>query len=324
MKKRYTGLLAAACALAINHGASAQQLEKLVYLTPAPHFLPGFGPQVIAQGRGYYREEGLDVSFESGKGGVDVAKQLGAGNAIVGGMVGDSPIIVRSNGVPIRIIASLGGRSLMQLVVREDSGIGTLKDLKGKKVSVMSFQDTGYYSLLGLLKSVGLTKGDLDIQALGPSGVWKFLTENKVQAMSGAPDFIPPVEGSGTKIRIVPSDEVFPSMAQVIGASDATIRERPDLLRRFVKATLRGMKDIEADPDGTADAFVGFTGQWKGQEEAIRSAFRYYAKLVYPSAKAPGETDPVRLAKLQSFYKEADIIRTESPVEELYTNQFIR
>src|SRR5436190_24011665 len=88
--------------------------EKVTYLLPAPVFLPAFGPWILAQQRGYYAEEGLEVTFESGKGGVDTAKQVGAGNALVGGAIGDTPIIVRANGVPVRAVALLGGGSLMQ------------------------------------------------------------------------------------------------------------------------------------------------------------------------------------------------------------------
>ena len=51
--------------------------EKVTYLLPAPAFLPAFGPWMLAQGKGYYAEEGLEVEFVTARGGVDVAKQVG-------------------------------------------------------------------------------------------------------------------------------------------------------------------------------------------------------------------------------------------------------
>src|SRR3546814_1030743 len=53
---------------------------------------------MVAQQRGYFKAEGLNVTFQIAKGGVDVAKQVGAGNAVVGGGIGDTSIIVRPNG----------------------------------------------------------------------------------------------------------------------------------------------------------------------------------------------------------------------------------
>ena len=80
-------LLLALC-LALTSGAGAA--EKITYLLPAPAFLPAFGPWMLAKARGYYADEGLDVTFQTAKGGVDVAKQVGAGNAPIGGGIGDT------------------------------------------------------------------------------------------------------------------------------------------------------------------------------------------------------------------------------------------
>ena len=115
--------------------------------------LPAFGPIQLAKGKGYFAEAGLEVNFAVGRGGVDVAKQVGAGNAPLGGIVADAPIMVRGNGVPIKMVAVFGGKGFMQTVVREDSGIEKPADLKGKTITVMSFQDTTFYALLGLLAS---------------------------------------------------------------------------------------------------------------------------------------------------------------------------
>src|SRR6185295_15148056 len=151
-------ILALVAALQILAPAQADAAEAVTYLFPAPPSLPAFGPIQIAKGKGYFTEAGLDVSYAVGRGGVDVAKQVGAGNAPLGGIVGDGPIMVRSNGVPIKIVAMFGGKGFMQLVAREDSGITKPADLKGKTISVMSFQDTTFYALLGLLASAGLTR----------------------------------------------------------------------------------------------------------------------------------------------------------------------
>src|SRR4029077_17383911 len=167
---------AAALALCVTtlHGvAPARADEKITYLFPAPPILPAFGPIQIAKGKGYFSQAGLDVNYAVGRGGVDVAKEVGAGNVPLGGIVADAPIVVRQNGVPVKIVALFGGKGFMQLVVRADSGIQKPADLKGKTITVMSYQDTTFYALLGLLASAGLTQNDVDIQAAGPVGVWQ-------------------------------------------------------------------------------------------------------------------------------------------------------
>src|SRR5712691_2010734 len=255
--------------------------ETVTYLFPAPPSLPAFGPIQLAQGKGYFKEAGLEVKFAVGRGGVDVAKQVGAGNAPLGGIVADGPVMVRQNGVPIKIVALFGGKGFMQLVVREDSGIAKPADLKGKTITVMSYQDTTFYALLGLLASAGLTQDDVNIQAVGPTGVWEFVAAGKSAGMAGVPDWIPPVQAAGVKVKIMPTDEFFPHMAQGIAASDQIIKDKPEMVRAFVKAALRGMKDIMDDPAAAADDFVKFVPEWKGKEDQVKAAFVYYDKLVY-------------------------------------------
>jgi len=298
--------------------------ETITYLFPAPPSLPAFAPIRLAKGKGYFAEAGIDVNFVVARGGVDVAKQVGAGNAPLGGIVADAPIMVRQNGVPIKIVAVFGGRGFMQLVVREDSGIETPADLKGKTISVMSFQDTTYYALLGLLASAGLTPDDLNIQSAGPSGVWELVATGKAAGMAGVPDWIPPVRAAGVKVRVIPSDTFFPHMAQAIAVSDEVIKEKPELVGRFVKAALHGMKDIMDDPDKAADDFVAFVPEWKGKEATVKIALNYYATLVYPGQKQLGEVNAERLGNLQDFYLAKGIIQRKSPVEDLYTNAFIK
>ena len=60
---------------------AANAAEKLTYLFPAPEVLPAFSPYQLAKAKGYYTDEGIDVTFQVGKGGADVAKQVALGNA---------------------------------------------------------------------------------------------------------------------------------------------------------------------------------------------------------------------------------------------------
>ena len=313
-----------AAAATVSAPAHAQQLEEVTYLLPAPAFLPAFGPWMLAQARGYYAKEGLKVNFVAAKGGVDVAKQVGAGNAQIGGAIGDTPIIARANGVPVKSVAVLGGRSLMQLAVHDDKGINGPKDLKGRTVTTMAYQDTTYYALLGMLASQGLSKNDVDAQAAGPAGVWQLFAARKADAMAAVPDWIASAREAGAKMKLFSSDDYFKSMSQAILASDDMISKRPDLIGKLVRATLRGMQDIMRDPKGAARDYVAAMPQHKGKEAYIEEVFGLYNTYVYPGQKQLGAMDPERLSAVQKFYVKEGIVAREAPLGDLYTNQFVQ
>ena len=309
---------------AVTIGSVPASAEDITYLLPAPLSLPAFGPFVLAQQRGYFKAEGLNVTFQVGKGGVDVAKQVGAGNAVIGGGIGDTPIIVRPNGVPVKAVAVLGGGALMQLVLDKDKGLTTVKDLKGKTVTVLAYQDTTYFALLGMLASQGMTKDDVNAQAGGPVNVWKLFIAGQSDAFASTPDWTALIMLAKKNIEVIPSDSLFKSMAQAIIASDDTIKNNPQLIEKVVRATLKGMKDIMADPAAAAVDFVKATPELAGKEDFVTLSFKLYNQYVYGGQKVLGEMDEQRLTALQDFYAKEGLIKSKTAVKDLYTNQFVK
>lgn len=314
---------AAALALASLAATPVHAQEKITYLLPAPFVLPSFAPYVIARERGFYKEENLEINFEVGKGGIDVAKQVGAGTVDIGHGPGDGSIVVRPNGVPIKIVAMLGGGSLGALIVNGNSTVKSPSDLKGKTVTVMSYQDGTFYTLLGMLGAVGLTRNDVDIQAVGPTNVWQLLLAGKSEAMLGVPDWIGAMSDNGGSPRVVPTDQYFVGLPQTIIASDRAIREKPELIRRFVRATLRGLNEIVRDPDAAAKVYLKAMPQYAGKEASITRVINLYAQRVFKSDKPIGTIDVARLEKTQDFYAQHAIIQSKSPMTDLYATGFL-
>lgn len=298
--------------------------DKVTYLFPAPDFLPAFAPFKLAMAKGYYTEAGLDVTFQVGKGGADVAKQVGVGNVDLGGGIGDTAIIVRANGLKVRGVAVLGAESLTQINWRTDAGISSVADLKGKSVGVLSYQDTTYYNLLAVLASVGLTKSDVDIQAVGPGGIIKLMISGDIQAFSGVPEWAGAIRGAGVDLHMLPINDIFPAMAQAIIASDEMIAENPELIQKFVSATIRGYKDVIADPVQASIDYVAAVPQHEGKEKIMEGVMRAYINLVYGSdVDSFGQFDEARLKTVQDFYVSNEIVREAVPIADTYTNQFV-
>ncbi|MDQ0315375.1 ABC transporter substrate-binding protein [Amorphus orientalis] len=324
--RRSLGRALAVAAVAATMTGAAAAAEDVVYLFPAPDFLPAFTPFQVAKAKGYYDEAGLNVDFRVGKGGADVAKQVAVGNADLGGGIGDTPIIVRANGLPVKGVAVLGGKALTQLVIRSESGASDVAGLKGKKIGVMAFQDTTYYNLLAALEAAGLSKNDVNIQAVGPAGMVQLMISGDLDAISGTPDWAASIEGAGVDLTVLPINDLFPAMAQAILASDDTISEKPEIVGGFVQATLKGLRDVMNDPEGSAKLLAAEIPQFNGKEAFLTEVMTRYGDLVYATENMDdlGKFDPERIKAVQDFYLEAGIINSETPIDELYTNEFVQ
>ena len=321
---RKTLKMGLAAVLAIAASGVAQAQTKMIYLFPAPDFLPAFSPFKIAQAKGYYKAEGLEPAFQVGKGGADVAKQVGVGNADLGGGIGDTAIIVRANGVEVRGVALLGSRTLTQITARKDANIKSLADLKGKKIGVLAFQDTTFYNLLGAMKSAGLGRDDADVQAVGAAGVVQLMIAGSLNAISGVPEWTAGIQAAGVEVDVFEIESVFPAMAQAILASDKTIKERPDMVKRFVRATLKGLGEVIANPEQASKDYVAAVPQHAGKEKQMEDIMRRYGRLVYGPANGNlGKFDEKRLAAVQKFYVDNKIVETAVPIKETYTNDMV-
>jgi len=301
-------------------------MEKVTYLFPAPAFLPAFLPFHLAMKRGYYAKNNLEVTFQTGRGGADVATQLSVGNADLGGGVGETSMIVRSNDLPVRAVVQLGSRSLFQLTTRKEVGIKVLADLKGKKLGVISYQDSGYYALLAVIAAHGIKRDQLEIQAVGPAGVTQLMIAKSLDGIMAVPEWADTIESAGVPLDYFEIDKIFPAMAQAVMTSDKLIKERPQAVRGFVHAVLQALRDCMADPASAAKDYVAAVPQHTGKEAVIERILRRYVTNVYATEppSALGTFDPKRLAAVQKFYLENNIIKKAVPVADLYTNEFIK
>ena len=91
-----------------------------------------------------------------------------------------------------------------------------------------------------------------------------------------------------------------------------------------MRATLKGMADIMADPAGAVADYVKAVPQNAGKEAAMEAVFKLYNEYVYPGQAVLGAMDPARLEAVQAFYVKEGFVREALPLNDLYTNQFVQ
>ncbi|WP_397474828.1 ABC transporter substrate-binding protein [Pusillimonas sp.] len=315
--------VATAASLAMASAHAEQQPVNITYLLPAPTNAIAFAPLMLAQYKNYYADAGLNVRFVSVRGGADVGKQLGAGNGELGGALGDTPLILRQNGIPVKGVALLGGKALHQLMARTDRDIKTPADLEGKTITVMSYQDTSFFATLAVLANADLTRDDASIQAAGPNGIWQLVANGNADAIVGAPEMGAFAEDAGASLNWQSTGEFFPGMAQAILTSEDMIKNNPDTIRKFVAATLKSLAEVRDDPESAAKAYVEAQPSYKGREALVTKVLTYYANNVYPGQEVLGQFDPQRIDALQKFYLEQGIIQKELDLNDVFTNEFV-
>lgn len=134
------------------------ELAKITALLPIPNFDESFAPVAVAKQLGYFEQEGLDVTVLPVNGSNEVAIQVSAGNADVGLASPADAIIGMQSGkdLDVQYFANLYYQNIWPISVTTSSPIKEVKELKGKKIGVLSMGSTGITFGRAYAKEAGL------------------------------------------------------------------------------------------------------------------------------------------------------------------------
>ena len=242
-----------------------------------------FLPAAVALKKGFFKDEGLDVEIIR----MNVPNIV---TALVTGDIGYTLLfgsVVRGalRGMPMRALASLLDGSTHALVAKPEYKSG--KELKGKTVGIGNFGGTDEVAGRMMLKSFGLdTEKDLKFIALGPDRArLAALKEGLVDVAVIAP----PGDALGKQLGfnvLLRAYEVFSFPFIGIGANLKTIKEKPEEVKKVVKAMVRANRFIREDKEGAVRILM----EW-GKVERDHAAASYDStwKVFSPDGNIPAD-----------------------------------
>jgi NitT/TauT family transport system substrate-binding protein len=194
-------------------------------------------PVKAAVDKGFFRDEGLEPQLIQMRGNVATAA-LATGDLDFS--LNISPVLNGAiQGLGLKLVAGLNTRPLFSLVVRPE--FKTAADLKGKTFAVSSFGNTQAILTEKHLQHLGLKKGEYQLIALGATGARAAAMEKNIAQGSLMP---PPanvvMESRGYRLLGNTAEIVVHPIAG-LGTHEGKIRTQPEMIRRALRAALRGL-----------------------------------------------------------------------------------
>ena len=224
---------------------------RLTPLTVGLGYLPSvqFAQFYYADQQNYYRDAGLDVTFQNE---IDpnLITLIGQGAVDIGLADGTSVIPAVGQGIPVRYAATVYARFPNVVMTPAGSGIETAADLAGHSIGIPGRYGSSWIMLQALLASAGLTPEDVEIRAYPDFGQAVALRLGQVDAATGFRNNEPvQLAGQGFATNILTIDEITPLPGPGLTVGNQTLANKREALRLFVVATLRAMEEIATDPD---------------------------------------------------------------------------
>jgi NitT/TauT family transport system substrate-binding protein len=202
-----------------------------------------------AQQQGYYRDAGLDVTFQNE---IDpnLITLVGQGAVDIGMADGTSVIPAAGQGIPIRYVATVYALFLNVVMTPADSGIVAPADLEGHSLGIPGRFGSSWIMLQALLASAGLTVDDLEVRDYPDFGQAIGLQQGQVDAATGFRNNEPvQLARQGFDTNMLAIDEITPLPGPGLIVGTTTLAAKRDALQAFVDATLRAMEEVAADPE---------------------------------------------------------------------------
>ena len=253
-------ILAAVIVVALGAAActvgTASPTPVRTSLTVGLGYIPSvqFAPFYLADQAGYYRDAGLDVTFQN-KIETDLIRLVGAGTIDVGVADGTDVVPAVSQGIPVQYLATLYRSYPSVVFAPEDSGIATPEDLRGRKIGIPGRYGSSWVMLQALLDSAGLTPEDVTIMEYPDFGQAAAVQQGAVHAATGFINNEPIQLGlEGIPTTILSVDDIVPLPGPGLIAGTGTLTTKEAAVRAFIAATIRAMGDIADDPAKGLDA----------------------------------------------------------------------
>ena len=209
-------------------------------------------PFLIADRKGYFKEEGIKVTFQIFASGATMIAPIGAGQLDVGGGAPAAGLYnAIARGINLRIVADRGtdspGYGFDPIVVRKDlvtSGkYKKIADLKGMRVAESAKGSTTTPELVRLLAKGGLQYDDVQHVFLAFPEQVAALKNGSIDATVALEPWATLAEKEGVGVRVLPDDQFYPNQQlATVFYGQQFIEKRPDVARRFMRAYIKGAR----------------------------------------------------------------------------------
>ena len=283
--------------------------------------------------KGYYKDAGIDLDIRSGNGSGSAHRLVANNDSTFAYGSCASMLNLAAKGAPLVSVGVIDAMGTEAVIVRPDAGVKALADLKGK--TILTTANAGVNTFFPLvLQAAGLKEGDVTITSV-PDGA---LVSSYLQGAGGAVGMLGGLDDKPAEIKandgaapvtFAYSDFGVNQVGYCIVANTDTVKNKPDLVKRFVGATMKAYKETETNPDAAiasmADIVGGSMAEDQGKAQA-RAVLDVTLSVLYSKAnkdKKLGMNVPADWDDMLALMKKYNDLQTDKPASAFYTNDFV-
>ncbi|HET6467736.1 MAG TPA: ABC transporter substrate-binding protein [Geminicoccaceae bacterium] len=318
-------LLAAALGAAVAMGAGAASAADRASLL-LNWYLGGLhAPFYLGVERGFYTDEGIELTINEGRGSARSVQVVAAEGDTFGMADAGSLMLGAAKEAPVKTVMSLLNTSGFGVISLKEKGIATAKDLEGKRLAV-SAGDALTQLFPAVMAANDLDPAKIEQVFVDPPAKVVTVLEGRADALLGGIDdqyFL--IEQQGKEPAALRFADLGANTVGItIIAHEKTIADNPDLVRRFVKASVRSWEAAREDPAAAVDAALKVKPDLN-RESTLKQLEVDLGLLESPATKGKGigfgaPEDWEHTKELLVRYRD---LETDRDATSFFTNEFL-
>jgi NitT/TauT family transport system substrate-binding protein len=277
-----------------------------------------FTPFYVADKLGYYKAEGLNVTFQHGY--VSELMPLllqGKLDFIVGDP--EDAVFARNQGAPVKYVMAMYQKS--PVTVFSTTPLNRASDLKGKTLGIPGTFGSSYAAVRAVLDSANLQEGrDVRLASIGFTQLDAVRAGRVDAAVGYVNNEVVQLRQAGQKVYTLDVAAAYPMVGAGLITLDKTLTG--DLARRVVRASQRGLKFTLADPARAFRVAQPVFGTGGGTLDILRASTPLVASA-YTRANGLGASDPAAWSKAIAALVKQGSLPAGAKATDFYTNALV-
>jgi NitT/TauT family transport system substrate-binding protein len=325
----FLGLLGAAV-LAIGHGPAVRAQTAVKFALDWKFEGPS-APYFVAIDKGYYKEEGLDVTIDTGPGSVAGIARVAAGTYPLGFFDINSLAKFRDQNPdkPVKAVMMVYDQPPFSIVTLKKYGISKPKDLEGKILGAPA-PDGAFAQWKAFVKENGIAAEKVTINNIGFPVREPMLASGEVHAITGFSfssyfNLLQKGVKADDIVVMLMSDYGLVLYGNAIMVNPDYAKANPKAVAGFVKATIKGVRDTARDPEAAIKSVMkrNETGDEKIELERLKMALKDNMITSWVRANGIGGVDMKRLeASIDQIAVTYDF-KTKPKADDIFTAEFL-
>ena len=288
----------------------------------------------LGKDKGFFKDAGINLDIRSGNGSGSAHRLVANGDSTFSYGSCGSMTKLAAEGAPLVAVAVIDAMGTEAILVRPDTGIKDIKDLKGK--SLLTTANAGVNTFLPIvLANAGLAEGDVKIINVADGAlVSSYLQKSgdAVGMLGGLDDKPAEIKANGGQQPIAFAYSSFGvnQVGYCIVTSKDTLAKNPDLVKRFVQATIRSYKEAEKNPEAAVAAMGDIVGGTMNEDAGKAQALevlKVTLGVLYTAAnkdKVLGLNVDSDWADMVALMKKYNGLKADADPKSFYTNDFVK